>query len=45
MVQIQEDMDNLNKEDKMIISEMINRFPRPFGNDQIKQWLRSMFGG
>lgn len=45
MARIREDVDtisNTNKEDKIMISGMTSKTPKPFGKDEIKKWLKEM---
>ncbi len=45
MARIREDVDtisNTNKEDKMIISVMVSKTPRPAGREEARKWLRDI---
>ena len=45
MARIREDVDfisNTNKEDKMMISGLTSKTPRPSGREEIKKWLKDM---
>ena len=35
-------MSNRNKEDKMIITGLSSRIPRPTGGDEAKKWLKNI---
>ncbi len=45
MARIRKDIDtisNTNKEDKMIISGMVSKTPRPAGREEARKWLREI---
>jgi hypothetical protein len=45
MSRIREDLDvisNTNKQDKILISGMSSKIPRPTGRDEVKRWLKDM---
>jgi hypothetical protein len=45
MARLREDLDtisNVNKEDKIVISGLSSKTPRPAGRDEVKVWLRDM---
>ena len=45
MARMREDVDtisNINKEDKMMISGMISKTPRPVGREEAKKWLKDI---
>ena len=45
MARLREDLDtisNANKEDKIVISGLSSKTPRPAGRDEVKVWLKDM---